>query len=237
MPNSPSSSFIPKQGPAKRSRQVVSRQVHLFTVMSYVLFFASLTGSIAVFIYSKHIENQLDSEVEALSGEIGSFSDVKMEQVRSFNMRLQQAADRIGNSVSSVAVLESIEDATVQTVSIEKLRMERVADESFVVTAEINTDNFDSSLFQRGVYERSPVVESVLIEDLSLAREADTEGGTTNSGVSFKAELRIPLKGVPYQPDPFASQPINISDITPDTTTATNTASTSVSIDSKPPTL
>lgn len=235
MPNSPSSSFIPKQGPAKRSRQVVSRQVHLFTVLSYVLFFASLAGSVAVFLYSKHIENQLDSEVEALSGEIGSFSDVKMEQVRSFNMRLQQASDRIGNSVSSVAVLESLEDATVQAVNIEKLRMERVADETFVVTAQINTDTFDSSLFQRGVYERSPVVESVSIEDLSLAKEADSEGEATNSGVSFKAELHVPLKGVPYQPDLTTRQPVTIP--TPDPVTATNTASTSARIGSNPTTL
>lgn len=220
MPNSPSSSFIPKQGPARRSRQVVSRQVHLFTVFSYVLFFASLAGSVAVFLYSKHLSNQLDSEVEALNGEIGSFSDVKMEQVRSFNMRLQQAADRIGNSVSSVALLESLEDATVQAVSIEKLHLERIADETFVVTAEINTDTFDSSLFQRGVYERNPIVKSVMIEDLGLAKEADQEGGSVSSGVSFKAELHVPLKGVPYSPDAIISQPVIISDTTATTSTS-----------------
>jgi hypothetical protein len=226
MPNSPSSSFIPKQGPARHSRQAVSRQVHLFTVFSYVLFFSSLAGSVAVFLYSRHTENQLDSEVQALNGEIGSFSDVKMEQARSFNMRLQQAADRISSSVSSVAVLESLEDATVQAVSIEKLHLERIVDETFVVTAEINTDTFDSSLFQRGVFERSPVVESVLIEDLSLVKEVDTEGVSSSSGISFKAELHVPLKNVPYNPAPTINQPVIVSD-----TVSTSTASTSESVE------
>lgn len=226
MPNSPSSSFIPKQGPARHSRQVVSRQVHLFTVLSYILFFASLGGSVAIFLYHRYTENQLDAEVVALSGEIGSFSDAKMEQVRSFNMRLQQTADRIGNSVSAVAVLESIEDATVQSVNIDSLNMERMADEVFVVTAEISTDTFDSSLFQRGVYERSPIVESVLIEELGLAEDSDSESGTPSNGVSFKAELHVPLKGVPYQP--LSNNPV-ITEIPPVSveTTATGTAVTS----------
>jgi hypothetical protein len=201
MPNSPSSSFIPKQGPARHSRQVVSRQVHLFTVISYILFFSALAGSVAVFLYHKYTKNQLDAEVVALSNEIGSFSDVKMEQVRSFNMRLNQAADRIGNSVSTVAVLEALEDATVQSVGIDTLEMERVGDETYVVTAEITTNTFDSSLFQRGVYERSPIVESVTIEDLGLAgQEEDDEGAVLEKGVTFKAELFVPLNGVPYQP-------------------------------------
>jgi hypothetical protein len=223
MPNSPSSSFIPKQGPAKHSRQVVSRQVHLFTVLSYVLFFASLAGSIAIFLYHQYTERQLDAEVVALSSEIGSFSDVKMEQVRSFNMRLQQAADRLGNSVSAVAVLESIEDATVQSVNIDSLKMERVADETFVVTAEITTDTFDSSLFQRGVYERSPIVESVLIEELGLAENTDSESTSQFNGVSFKAELHVPLTGVPYQPQ--STNPV-VTDLPPVTvgTTSSGTA-------------
>ena len=223
MPNSPSSSFIPKQGPAKHSRQVVSRQVHLFTVLSYILFFASLAGSVAVFLYHRYTENQLDAEVVALSGEMGSFSDVKMEQVRSFNMRLQQTADRIGNSVSAVAVLESIEDATVQSVNIDTLDMERDADETFIVVAEISTDTFDSSLFQRGVYERSPIVESVLIEDLSLTDKDDPESDTPSNGVSFKAELHVPLKGVPYRP---LGTSVVITDIPPVNvgTTSTGTA-------------
>jgi hypothetical protein len=155
---------------------------------------------VGVFLYHKYTNSQLDAEVTALSGEIGSFSDVKMEQVRSFNMRLTQAADRIGNSVSAVAVLESIEDATVQSVTIDALEMKRMADESFVVTAKITTDSFDSSLFQRGVYERSPIVESVRIEDLGLQEDAESDSLTLNKQVLFKAELQVPLNGVPYTP-------------------------------------
>ncbi len=207
MPNSPISSFIPKQGPAKRSRQVVSRQVHLFTIMSYVLFFGALAGSALVFLYSKHTENKLESEIIALNDAIVSFSDTKMEEVKAFNSRLQQTAKRLKYSVSAVTVMEALEDATVQAVSIEKFRMKRMDDEKFVVTAEVSTDSFDSSLFQRGVFERSSIVESVLIEDLSLAEADETSSVFAGPTISFKAELQIPLVEVPYSPVDVSAQP------------------------------
>lgn len=221
MPNSPTSSFIPKQGPTKRSRQVVSRQVHLFTVMSYVLFFGALAGSALVFLYNKHIENKLESEIIALNDSIGSFSDTKMEEVKAFNSRLQQTSDRLKYSVSAVTVMESLEDATAQAVSIKKLRLKRMDDEKFILTAEVSTDSFDSSLFQRGVFERSPIVESVLVEDLSLTEADETESVFSGPTISFKAELQIPLVEVPYTPVIDIVQP-EVTTLLPTTTTSSS---------------
>jgi hypothetical protein len=200
MPNTPASSFIPKQGPAKRSRQVVSRQVHIFTVLSYVLFFGALIASAGVFIYAKHIDSKLREEVVALDTAIANFSNEKMEQVKAFNIRINQAQARIENSVSAVSIFESLEDSTAQAAALDSLNLKRVEDDKFLVTAEINTDNFDSTLFQRGLFERNPIIESVAFEDVSLKKEGGEDEKTT-SGVSFKAELEVPLSAVPYTPD------------------------------------
>lgn len=197
MPNTPASSFIPKQGPAKRSRQFVSRQVHVFTVISYVLFFGSLAASAGVFIYSGHIDNQLRQEVAALDAAIANFSNEKMNQVTAFNLRINQAQARIANSVSSVSVFDSLEDATAQAVAIDSLTLKRVEDEKFLLTAEISTDTFDSALFQRGLYERNSLIETVMFEDVGLNSD-ESEEGAPSSGVSFKAELQVPLSAVPY---------------------------------------
>ncbi len=200
MPNTPSSSsFIPRQGPAKRSRQVVSRQVHLFTVLSYVLFFGALAASLGVFLYERHTETQLRGEVVALDTAIANFSLEKMEQVKAFNARLIQAEDRITNSVSAVSIFESLEGSTAQAVSLESLTLKRSGDEKFLLTAEVNTDTFDSTLFQRGLYERNPIIETVSFTDVSLG-ESDSEEDTPRSGVSFKAELEVPVAAVPYAP-------------------------------------
>ena len=210
MPNTPSSSFIPKQGPAKRSRQVVSRQVHIFTVLSYVLFFGALAASIGVYLYSRHVENQLRGEVVALDTAIANFSNEKMEQVKAFNTRLNQAESRINNSVSAVSIFESLEDSTALAAVLESLILKRSADEKFLITAEINTDSFDSALFQRGLYERNAMLETVAFEDVGL-------GGTTGEEqvspdrVSFRAELTVPLSAIPYKPD---GTPVPLTDNT-----------------------
>ncbi|MEK7461964.1 MAG: hypothetical protein AAB618_00075 [Patescibacteria group bacterium] len=200
MPNTPSSSFIPKQGPAKHSRQVVSRQVHLFTVLSYVLFFGALAASAGVFLYARHIDSQQREEVAALDTAIANFSDEKMEQVKAFNTRLMQAEDRITNSVSAISIFEALEESTVQAAALESLTLKRVADEKFLITALINTDTFDSTLFQRGLYERNPVIKTVSFEDVSLGTVAGEESEKP-AGVSFKAELQVPLTAVPYVPE------------------------------------
>ncbi len=226
MPNTPSSSFIPKQGPAKRSRQIVSRQVHVFTVLSYVLFFGALTASAGVFLYSKHIDTQLENEITALDTAIANFSDEKMEQVKGFNTRLLQAKDRINNSVSAVSIFESLEASTAQVVSLESLTLKRIEDETFLLTAKVNTDDFDSVLFQRGLYERNSMIQSVAFEDVSLGT-TDSEEGDTGSGVSFEAELKVPLSAVPYKPD---GTPVPLTDNTVfevGSTTTQNASSTS----------
>ena len=88
--------------------------------------------------------------------------------------------------------------------------MKRIEDEKFSLKAEISTNSFDSALFQRGLYERNSVIETVMFEDVSLKRdEGDTEVGS--SGVSFKAELQVPLGAVPYVPN---SEVIPVTDQT-----------------------
>jgi exonuclease VII small subunit len=223
MPNTPSSSFIPRQGPAKRSRQIVSHQVHVFTVVSYVLFFGALTASAGVFLYSKHVDRQLEQEIVALDAAIANFSTEKMEQVKAFNTRLLQATDRIDNTVSAASIFQSLETSTAQSVSLTSLSLKRVEDETFLLTAEINTDTFDSALFQRGLFERNPVIEAVSFEDVSLGT-TDSEEGSPRSGVSFEAELKVPLSAVPYKPD---GTPVPLTDITVFEVATTTTQSAS----------
>ena len=70
-----SGSFIPKQNPVKRSRKRVSRQVYLFTIISYVSLFAAVIASVGVFFYSSYTDRLLDDEIAALDSEINSFED------------------------------------------------------------------------------------------------------------------------------------------------------------------
>jgi hypothetical protein len=114
-----------------------------------------------------------------------------------------------------VSIFNSLEAATINTVSLNSLSIERSNDEVFSMAVNISTDSFDSTIFQREVYERSEAVESVLIQTLQSSglngSTGDAEEGTE---VSFIAEIQIPLDAVPYLPTEVsetATQPPAIS--------------------------
>jgi len=207
MPNLPNTSFIPKRGPAKRNQQMASRQVYLFNTVSYVLFAATLIAAAGVFLYDRYISTQLETEVAALDAAISSFSNADMERVREFNGRLKQAQVRLENSVSVSSVFKAIEDATVSNVELTSLILKREQDNQFLLTAAVQTDSFDSSLFQRGIYERNPVIDSVVISDVQIADALANidEESEISSGVTFTAKLGVPLSAVPYVPPALES--------------------------------
>ena len=161
------SSFIPKRGPAKKTRTKTTRQVYVFTFVSYIMLFATLLAAGGVYFYDKYINQQLDEEISALNSAISSFSESDMQRVLDFDSRLTQANGRLNNTASLVKVFRALEAATINTVKINSLDLSRVEDSKLVLTANIETDTFDSTIFQRSVFEDDNVVGSVRIESLS----------------------------------------------------------------------
>lgn len=209
-----SNSFIPKRGPVKRSRGAASRQVYVFTIISYVLMFATLLATGSVYLYGKYVNKQLDGEVSALNTEINSFSEADMQQVIEFDRRLGQAYDRLDNSVSIVSVFEALEAATIDTVQISTLDIVREKDEKFVLSASIETDSFDSTIFQRGVFKRSQTIESVAISGVqATSKNGESSGSDVSSRqlITFTAQLEVPLPYVPYVENVNQAQSITVT--------------------------
>jgi hypothetical protein len=232
MPNTPTTSFIPKQGPVKRNKQTATRQVHVLAVIAYVAFVASLIAAVGLFLYEGYIEKQLEREVNALSQEIKGFSDADMERVREFNGRLRQTEDRLEKGISIASVLAALEQATVKSASVEQLSLKKTEDSYLTLTAKLATNNFDSTLFQRGVYERNDVIDSVVISDLTLG--VPTEEDSAASGITFTATLQVPTEAVPSVVGTLEAE----DDIATTTTTVeTTTGSTTETVSTNPKTI
>lgn len=204
MPDPLNNSFIPKRGPVGNRRMPATRQVYIFTIISYTLMFATLIAVGGVFIYEKYLEKQLDEENELLYNDIKSFNEADMQKVLDFDRRLQQANSRLGKSVSLVSVFEALEDSTAETIKIDNLSIERMLDDKLVLEAEIQTDSFDSALFQRKAYGNGSVFSSVVVDELDASGlnpnvEVSEEG--VQPKVIFKAELEVPVENVPYVPN------------------------------------
>jgi hypothetical protein len=211
MKSSSDNSFIPKRGASKRKQVAGSRPFYIFTYISYILMFAALLSSGGVYLYAQYIDSELAIEIKELNSEIGSFNQADMERVTEFNLRLAQAQDRLDNSVSIASVFDALEQATIDTVQIESLLIEREDDNQLLVEAIIQTDSFDSTIFQRGVYLRNNTIQDVEIQDVenTTLAETDLEVGavagadSTRPAVSFRALLGIPLETVPAKPQSY----------------------------------
>lgn len=200
MDSSPDNSFIPKRGPSSKPKHVTSRQVYLFTIVSYLLFFGALVASGGVFFYERYVTEQLQQEVVALDEEIGLFRESDMEAVRNFENRLDYTAERVAASVSLVSLFEVLEAATAESAQITDMTVERNGDNYYAVTANMQTDTYDSSFFQREFYEQLPLTNVTMLENVLInttPEESTTANGPT---VTFTAVLGVPVADIPSDP-------------------------------------
>lgn len=189
-------SFIPKRGPLNRPRKAASQQVYIFTLITYVLFFASLVATAGVFLYSGYIDKQLEDEVASLNTEIDRFHESEMMKVRNFNNRIESSKDRVSVAASLFLLLGAIENTTAKSVQVESVSMTRNADVSYTVEASIETDTFDSSIFQREFFEQEGLIRSVDISELDIKSES-TEGGEGRTSIAFTATLGVSIASIP----------------------------------------
>ncbi|MCA9363214.1 hypothetical protein KC851_02755 [Candidatus Kaiserbacteria bacterium] len=196
------SSFIPKRGPVKQKKRASSHQVYVFTVLSYIVLFAALIGVIGVFFYSKHINTQFSKSVVELGEAIKVFSDADMERVIEFDSRMVLAANLLDESISTVSIFEALEDSIIDTATIESIEIERTPQRTVNLAANINTDSFDSTIFQREIYEDNGRITAVLVSDLTRTTEEYVEEGETSEVsaseeiYNFSAQIEIPFNTI-----------------------------------------
>lgn len=199
--NNRDTSFIPKRGPANRSRRSGSKQVYVFTLVAYVLFFATLVATVGVFLYDRYIDQQLTNEVAALNEEINLFREADLEQVRLFNDRITFASERVSAASSLGILFSAIEAATAETVQLTTLDLERVDDNYYAVALNVETETLDSSIFQRELLEQVSTFDIAVIDEISIVSESiESEAVNQESFVSYVATLGVPQAAVDFVP-------------------------------------
>ncbi len=234
MPGSSNTSFIPKRNPAQKERQGAKRQVFVGTFIIRILFFASLLAAAGVFIYEMQLKKNVENEILALDAAIGTFNEAEMQRILQADARLKQADGRFQSAASMTALLRALERATVGSIQISQLALERISSNSYDVEADMKTETFDSVLFQRSLLEESGTFAVSEIKDLvvqtlppnSALYDIEVDPEQTDTGVSFKAILSVATDDVPHGVVE-AAVPV----VVPVTEAATSTEATSVNTD------
>lgn len=211
-------SFIPKRGPAKQRRATVSRQVYIFTLVTYILMFATLLAAGGLYVYNEYfLQKQLESEIAKLDSAINQFNEQEMQRVLSFDRRVHQVTERIEHSASLVKLFDALEATAVDTARISNMEILREGDASVVMTAAIQTDSFDSTISQRNTYGRSDVTKTALVDSVQIGTQQIDPllGGAPQTVVTFKAEIDVPINEIPFEGVPTTQAPLTVTPSAP----------------------
>lgn len=207
MPDSSSTSFIPKKSPAQNEKRIGKRKVYIGTLIVRILFFAALAGSAGVYLYGQKLQSNLEDKVSSLNTAIEKFDEEKMDEVLSFNARLSLVNDRLRHTASIVKLLSALENSTVGSVKINQLSVVRNQDKDFTLEATILTDSFNAALFQREVFNKENELLVVSdIKELTLQTTPPAEeifldidgAGTGDLTVAFVATISIDREKIPH---------------------------------------
>jgi hypothetical protein len=225
-------SFIPKRNPNAPTRQNTTQRVFIGTLIIQIFFFSVLLASLGVFVYEKKLNRDLDAEISALNSAIQSFDKEQMQKVVDLDTRINQVDYRLKHTASVSAIFGAMESATVESVKIESLKLKREDDSKFTIESEMQTDSFDSILFQRGVLERDEKLSVTNINDLKLSNfksgdKQATDKSASEFGVSFQAELSINSESIPHQ---VVSDPVNVVPLSQSSENSTTGTSNEVNV-------
>lgn len=187
--NDVTGSFIPKRSDQAQIRRPVKANFVLFSILSYALFIAAPVASAAIYVYKVYTEKQYTQAVEDLNAAVQSFSTTDLDRVVAFDKRLDAAATLLDARLAHSAILQVLENSTVDTVGFAALTLARGAGNQVVVNGELETTSFDSALFQSEVYDRDQLVDAFTITDLAYTPAVVEDAGAISAParISFDA--------------------------------------------------
>jgi hypothetical protein len=203
MPESPSSSFIPKRGVGKKPAVARKGNFVLLSIVSYALFVSAPLASAAVFIYERHTQNLFNKAVVNLDEAIQDFKEEDLARVTEFDEQLAISSNLLSSHVSLVTLLQTIEAATAQTVTFKDLEIVRTSQNLLDVSGLLATDELNGALFQRSSYNAVTSINSPLFSDVVLVPPGANEagGGDTSQGnVEFQVTFSVASEDVLYKP-------------------------------------
>ncbi len=204
MPDSGSTSFIPKHNSFRAERGGPVKHVFFGTIIIRVVFLATLLASAGVFFYERQVRGELMAEISRFQAEAGSFEvdTQRLTEIVAFDERLRQAEILREQSVSTRALLTALERSTIRSVQINSLELTREEAGEIELTADLNTDSFNSVIFQRSILNESAVLQAAQVRDVKVSFANETDGTNAgqnvgNEGVTFSASIIIDPAAIP----------------------------------------
>lgn len=214
MANDSRPSFIPRRTPTAPKKQRNARSIGVFGYLSYILFFGSILLSMGMFVVSQQVQSTLQEKQTELTSIKDQFQQSEMDRIREYENFLEQTTAVFGRSISIGQLFTAIEGSVVKSAFLTEMTLERTTSE-LMLEAAVQSDSFDTALFQRSVYEEFPILTTFTLDNVALlsagqAVSSDDDGDeedpavstvTTGSDVvNFELTFDLDADSLPFSP-------------------------------------
>lgn len=210
MPGSSNASFIPKHTPNKTVRSSSPKQVYVGTIFVKILFFAVLIAAAVIFFYQRHLNAKSIEAVNKFKAavEVYQADSDKLQAISSMDKRLIQANNLLQSSVSVSQLFRSLEKTVAKPIQITNLDYSRKTDRTLSLEAQIVTDSFDSTMFQRSLLTNGDLFKDVTLKDVTIETtmvdntidKRPMEMKPKTGEIKFKASINIDPKTIKLTP-------------------------------------
>mgnify|MGYP001601291959 CR=1 FL=1 len=162
-------SFIPKKPLAEERVQVKTRSFGLLSLISTIIFFATLVTAGGIYVYKSSLASQVTELSASLDRARSAFEPSLVETLQTLDKRFTASKEVLANHSTLSPVFTSLEDLTLKSVRFTKFTYEIPADTG-VLTVKMtgSARSYTSIALQSDMLGRNKYFKDVVFSNLQL---------------------------------------------------------------------
>ena len=190
MPNTTTQpSFIPRETPNfSREPRRQKGITDLLTLLSIVLFVASVALAAGVFLYKEYLRSSASSKVSQLKRAKAAFEPSLIRELTRLDDRMRSAGDVLGGHISPTAFFRMLEQTTIASIAYASLDFEAIDTQHMTVKMDGVAGSVNAIALQADLFSKGGVITSPIFSNIN--REPD--------GIHFDLSARINPAAINY---------------------------------------
>ena len=202
MPNTPRSSFIPKQVTNTTPNRVQKRRVFsIVNIFATIFLIASVSLAGGIFFYKTYLGKDLQNQKNTLEEQRARFSETHIATVQNFDKQVKTAKALLDKHISPTIIFDALEATTQQSVQYTSFALERRPSGGVTITLDGVTDEFAKVVLQSTALKGKIVLSQTELTKLTLGEEGgDEEGSSAKKAISFGIISNINADDIKFNP-------------------------------------
>ena len=178
-------SFIPKRPVNSSSPKSVSG-VNIITLISVIIFLASVTLAIAMFLYQTYLSSSLTGMQQSFAKNEKAFDPTTVSNLTALSQRLTVADGLLKQHIAPSGLFTVLEASTLKSVRFTNFSYTFVSPQKITLTMQGQAKDYNSIAKQSDVFSETPAnqyLHNVILSNLNL------DPATGNVVFSFSADV------------------------------------------------